>query len=332
MRILSIDGGGYLGLATAAFIKETERHFNTSYHENFDMFCGTSTGAIIALGLASGMSGEEIVDKYEELGKNVFYNPFWGCRLLRSVRSLVFTKYSNKHLKIALKNTFQDQTLGDIHAKQKSALITAFSVTKGTPRIFKTDHSSDLTSDNNYLLCDIALASSAAPTYLPLAKLNSPTSGVEETFCDGGLFANHPALLGYAEAVSHLGIPAEKVSVLSLSTPRTDLAEWASTENFLRRYLLSRGLVFWRSKILSVMIDSTSTVAHQTLRRLLSWDEQNARYIRIQLNKPNGVEMDITTNKATIALKQIGSSAATNNINRNQISKFLNSKGENHYG
>jgi patatin-like phospholipase/acyl hydrolase len=85
MKILSIDGGGYLGLATAAFIAETERHFRTSYHENFDMFCGTSTGAIIALALASGMSGEEITSRYEKLGKSVFYNPFPDRYLSRNI-------------------------------------------------------------------------------------------------------------------------------------------------------------------------------------------------------------------------------------------------------
>jgi hypothetical protein len=52
MRILSLDGGGYLGLATASFLEETERHFGRSFYESFDMFCGTSTGAIIALAVA----------------------------------------------------------------------------------------------------------------------------------------------------------------------------------------------------------------------------------------------------------------------------------------
>lgn len=326
MKILSIDGGGYLGLATAAFIAETERHFRTSYHENFDMFCGTSTGAIIALALASGMSGEEITSRYEKLGKSVFYNPFPGARFLRSARSLFIAKYSNKPLKTALFDTFQDLTLGDIRAKGKSALITAFNVSSGRPRVFKTDHSADLTRDDKYLLREVALASSAAPTYLPVVKLTSPTNGNEETYCDGGVFANHPALLGYAEAASHLNTPREKISILSLSTPRADLAEWASTENFIRRYFLSRGLIFWRSKIFNVMIDSTSMVAHETIRRLLAWNENNPQYVRIELNKPRGVEMDITTEEVTKTLKQIGAENAYNNNVRDQLVPFLSKK------
>jgi patatin-like phospholipase/acyl hydrolase len=326
MKILSMDGGGYLGLATAAFIKETERHFNTSYHENFDMFCGTSTGAIIALALASGMSGEEITSKYEKLGKSVFYNPFPGAHGLRTVRSLFIAKYSNKRLKTALLDTFQDLTLGDIRTKGKSALITAFNVSSGKPRVFKTDHSSDLTRDDKYFLHEVALASSAAPTYLPVVKLTSPINGNEETYCDGGVFANHPALLGYAEAASHLDIPRKEISVLSLSTPRADLAEWASTENVIRRYFLSRGLIFWRSKIFNVMIDSTSMVAHETLRRLLAWNEKGSQYVRVELSKPRGVEMDITTDEVTKTLKQIGAENAYNNNVRDKLLPFLSKR------
>ncbi|MBZ5673930.1 MAG: patatin-like phospholipase family protein [Acidobacteriia bacterium] len=55
MRILSIDGGGYLGLTAAAYLEELEHHFNARCSDQFDLFCGTSTGAIIALGLAAGL-------------------------------------------------------------------------------------------------------------------------------------------------------------------------------------------------------------------------------------------------------------------------------------
>lgn len=75
MRILSIDGGGYLGLASACFLAELERHFGATCHDSFDMFCGTSTGAIIALALAHGLKATEICDLYRSFGPEVFYNP-----------------------------------------------------------------------------------------------------------------------------------------------------------------------------------------------------------------------------------------------------------------
>jgi len=322
MRILSVDGGGYLGLATAAFLKETERHFGCTYYENFDLFCGTSTGAIIALALATGMSGDKICEMYEDLGKRVFYNPVPGLRHARAIRSIAIAKYSNKRLREALESAFGDLTLGDVRSRGKLALVTAFSITTGTPRVFKTDHSEDLSRDDGYLLRDVALASSAAPTFLPVVKLKSPISSETETYCDGGVFANHPALMGYAEAVSHLGQSSKEISVLSLSTPRDQLGEWASNENFVRRFCLSRGLGFWRTKIFSTMIDSTSIASHQTLRRLINWDGSN-RYVRIEFDKPKGVEMDKVTKKTTQALLQLGSTKAYDNEIRHEIAPYL---------
>jgi len=81
VRVLSVDGGGYLGLATASFIGAVEDHFSTRFADRFDLFCGTSTGAIIALALASGKSGREVTMLYQALGPEVFPPPrFWARR------------------------------------------------------------------------------------------------------------------------------------------------------------------------------------------------------------------------------------------------------------
>ena len=92
MRILSIDGGGYLGLAVATLLRDLEFHFETTCHKRFDLFCGTSTGAIIALGLASGLTGQQIVDLYERLGQDVFGSGSRLSRSLRFVRGFITSK------------------------------------------------------------------------------------------------------------------------------------------------------------------------------------------------------------------------------------------------
>ena len=86
MRILSLDGGGYLGLTTVAFLEGMGHHFDVRCHDCFDLFCGTSTGAIIALGLASGLSAKEIRLMYEDFGPKVFSNRFPGRIALANVR------------------------------------------------------------------------------------------------------------------------------------------------------------------------------------------------------------------------------------------------------
>lgn len=273
IQVLSLDGGGYLGLATASFLESIERHFQERCSERFDLFCGTSTGAIIALALGIGKTAREIRQLYEGFGQRVFRNRLPLSRGIRSVRGFVTARYDDRPLKAILADAFGALTLGDIKARGKCALVPAFCVSTGTPRIFKTNHSPSLSRDDGYLLRDIALASAAAPVFLPIAVLRSPTSDVDELFCDGGVFANHPALLGYAESICDLGHSPSKVSILSVSTPRADLSEhdsarnWFQRRTLFQRYLLRRGLILWNSRLASVLIDSTSMIAHETLRR-----------------------------------------------------------------
>lgn len=325
MRILSVDGGGYLGLASAAFLSGLEDHFGSRCSERFDLFCGTSTGAIIALALASGMNARDVTALYERFGREVFWNPVPGTRALRTwVRGVVAPRYSNRSLRRALNETFGDQTLGELKARGKFVLVTTFSTSSGRPWIFKTDHAPDYSRDDCYRVADVALASAAAPLYLPAVTIRNPASGVDGDFCDGGVVANHPAMLGYVEAVSALGVPPGDVRLLSVSTPRGDLADRPTTLPRLQRALLGRGLLSWGSRLGGIMIDGTSAITHEALRRLVEVQGGGtARYNRVHLTKTAGLGLDVATRAATVALKQIGAEAATDDSRRRDLAAFF---------
>lgn len=161
-RVLSIDGGGYLGLATASFIRAIEKYYDLRFSEIFDLFCGTSTGGIIALALAGGASGQEIVDLYKTMGPTVFRR-----RTLLG-RAFLGPKYRSEPLRRVLEGHFQSTNLDDVRKRGKKLLITAFNISTGQPRLFKTNHSEDLKRDGELKLADVAMATSAAPTYFPL--------------------------------------------------------------------------------------------------------------------------------------------------------------------
>ena len=310
MRILSIDGGGYLGLATVSLLEDLEYRFGKRCTDCFDLFCGTSTGAIIALALAHGCSASQVASLYQELGSTLFPPPGLLERVvpgLRQVRALVSPLYSNAPLVAALHSTFGDTTLGDLRKRSKLALVTAFNVSSGRPRIFKTDHAPELSAHDRYRLCDIALASSAAPKYFPLVELRDPISGVAERFCDGGVFANSPALLGYTECLFHLRVNAKRISLLSLSTPRTDLSERRSSMRSRQRSL-RRGLWTWGERLASMLIDGNSQISHTVLERLASVG--SSRYLRVTLTQPLGLGLDVATPSATETLRQLGTEHA----------------------
>lgn len=312
LKILSLDGGGYLGLATASFIAETERHNGVRFSDAFELFCGTSTGSIIAICLAIGKSGPEIVELYETLGTQIFKHPRWGHKLFRA-------KYANASLKGVLEKTLGDRTVGDVFDRGKKLVIPAFSVTKGRPRVFKTDHAHNLTTDNKLKLVDVAMASSAAPSVFPTYSF-APGSSGPELFCDGGVAANHPALVAYAEALSYLERDPKDVRILSVSTPRQDLSD--------KRATVARdwGQLQWGlNGIASVLMDSNSYLADTILACISRGPEaQSPVYIRVALENKENYEMDQVTGETTRVLKIIGSDCANNNETRDRVKLVLN--------
>ncbi len=67
-RLLSIDGGGLCGIIPAQALMEIERQLDALTGDpqplcnRFDLIGGTSTGAILAVGLALGLSAQEMRD------------------------------------------------------------------------------------------------------------------------------------------------------------------------------------------------------------------------------------------------------------------------------
>ncbi len=319
MRILSLDGGGYLGLATAAFLHEMERHFNAKCSDRFEMFCGTSTGSIIALALASGKSASEVVELYKLLGAQVF--PSSISRLWKWPKiawSLARSTYGNEELYRCLFELFGETTLGDLSARGKYVMVPAFCLTTGRPRVFKTDHAAGLTAHSKYRLVDIAMASSAAPIVLPLVNIPNPVSTAIETFCDGGVLANHPAMLGLIEALHTLKVDSGKIRLLSVSTPRKSLSSQAVHQKSLRR-----GLWGWGDDLAGTLIDSNSMISHETLRRLVKVIQGEPVYERIELKNEHCLEMDDSSGKATQQLLTIGSTEGQSGLTRDRMKRFF---------
>ncbi|HYH98957.1 patatin-like phospholipase family protein [Hyalangium sp.] len=71
-RILSLDGGGIRGAFTSSVLATLEQATGRSCVDHFDLITGTSTGGIIALGLALGRPAAEVRDFYRNKGPDIF--------------------------------------------------------------------------------------------------------------------------------------------------------------------------------------------------------------------------------------------------------------------
>lgn len=206
-RILSIDGGGIKGVFPAAFLAAIENQIEDQIYKYFDLIAGTSTGGIIALGLGLGLSATQLAELYVDRGARIF--PV--SRRTRWAKLQNFfsrSKYSSEPLFSALREVFGESKLGD---SRVPLLIPTLSGISGKIHVYKTPHQPRLEMDWKTSAIDVALATSAAPTYLP--PHISP-QGVP--FLDGGLWANNPTGMAVVEAIVNLSADRSDIEVLSL--------------------------------------------------------------------------------------------------------------------
>jgi predicted acylesterase/phospholipase RssA len=232
-QILALDGGGLKGLFSAAVLAELESDLGVSIADHFDLITGTSTGGLIALGLGAGIAPSSLVDFYVEHGPRVFPG-----KRLRTIRQWFRSKHDASELRASLGEIFGQRLLGE---SAKRLLIPSYSLDADDVYIFKTPHHPDLRRDHKTPMADVAMATTAAPTFLPAHRLG------HNRLIDGGVWANNPTLVGVAEAVSMLGAALSEIYVLSLGTTdpvarnrekldRGGFARWAwaSARVFLR--------------------------------------------------------------------------------------------------
>jgi hypothetical protein len=205
-RIMSFDGGGIRGIFSLQIAARIEQLFRDEYDQPalvlsdvYDLFAGTSTGAIVAAALAWGHSVSDVESLYVSRGKQMFahQNPLLPWRRLKS-------KYRVQAIADFFRSQFMEDDgspalLGSAKLK-KSLLVVMRNATTGAPwPITNNPHAlyNDPTLTNNNLripLWQLLRASTAAPTFFPpeAITLGSDTF----LFVDGGVTPyNNPALL-----------------------------------------------------------------------------------------------------------------------------------------
>lgn len=278
LRVLCLDGGGMRGIYTAAYLSFVASTFarrrsasSLDVGAGFDLIAGTSTGAIIGCGLALGIPLEKIVQLYRQHGKAIFprklpdkFGTNLAVDLRRRPRAL---RNGEKALRGALDDCFGTATVGSVYAERKIALaIPTVDIAQHRSWVFKTPHlPTSNHRDDNYMLVDVCLATSAAPLFRSLAAVE-PASGVTSRmmFADGGLWANNPVLVGMIEALQ-MGRPDQPIEIFCLGTCSLPAGEDIS------QVRADRGLLEWRfgGEAAKLAIDAQQ-FAYDHMARMLS--------------------------------------------------------------
>ena len=253
-RVLTCDGGGIRGVITARLLQALD----PSVLDNIDLFAGTSTGSIIALGLASGVPIDTIVELYsseaccaqifqpylpeveqdragqalatseEALAATLEAPPDLGDRLRELGPVLLFPKYRSAGLRELLARHLPDMTLAEVWTQRNKGVVApSFQLGAVAPsggrqwrtRLFNNlPHVAWMPETK---VIDAVMGSAAAPVYFPPHDVPRAPGG--NAFIDGGVFANNPSTAALAALIGsrvaeERNIPLSHVRLLSVGT------------------------------------------------------------------------------------------------------------------
>jgi patatin-like phospholipase/acyl hydrolase len=275
-RILSFDGGGIRGIVTLTILQRLEQQF-PGFVSRAELYAGTSTGGIIALGLAAGKSVQDLLNLYVMNGERIF-DDSWIKDVVH-LGDIIGAQYSQDNLKSILQNLFDNLTLGQL---QKNVLIPSFDLDyvdpaspgqqSWSPKFFHNFPGSD--SDGSEKVVDVALDTSAAPTYFPS----------HNGYIDGGVLANNPTMAAVAQTQdSRAQINArpsiDQLLVLSVGTG-TVLSYIQGDVDW--------GLAQWAKPITNLLMDASMGIADYQCRQIL-----RDKYRRIAPEFPPNVNIKL---------------------------------------
>jgi patatin-like phospholipase/acyl hydrolase len=249
-----LDGGGYRGMFTAQVLAVWEEKLQRRIADCFDLIVGTSTGGIVALGLAAGLPASELVKFYKEDGRDLFPARHSLWRYLAGGRHWFWRKYNPDALERALQARLPKVTLGDL---KKPVVIPSFNLEDGKHWYFKTPHFKDNAVDASRPIWEVARATSAAPSYFPAFR-----SSKSELFIDGGMVANNPSLVGYFEVQLNFPQWAKNIKILNLGTEGGECS-------LPSRRLSQGGLLAWAKKAPDVLMQAQAVSTEKLMERLL---------------------------------------------------------------
>lgn len=290
-QMLCLSGGGYAGLFAAKLLAELERQNpKVPIGQRFDAFAGTSVGGLIALALAAGNKASKILEVMQRVGTNVFPS-LWTPDLLAMLWG---PKYAVAPLRQHVLELMSTKTLGSL---DRPVLITSVSLATAQPRLFRSPVHQHFHSDKKISLVDVALATSAAPTYFPPHPIGN------DLYADGGVVANCPDHLAILDALNMYGWAANDLHVLSIGTTHTPAG-------LLTHSVKNWGLRKWlqRKRILGVAMSAQMALAQDVAKQLLL----PGRHVRIDpalsVEQADAIGLDKAAENATKTIQGLAES------------------------
>lgn len=322
-QILSLSGGGIRGLFSAEILARLEKLEDINITDHFDMICGTSIGGIIALALASGEKPERIAQLLRDHGKEIFppkkltQYKLINLTILFPVSAWYLFKntyksaYSSSSLKKLLIDIFGDKEIKDLNTR---VLIPVVNYSTGKAKVIKTPHKPEYKNDLHLKLVDVALATSAAPTFFPIHILD------DSRCVDGGLVANSPAYMGIHEALYFLDKNKKDVHLLSIGTMGTD-----TTANHNKK--LDQGFWLWKKAGIELTMSASESL-HKIWAKHILGDNFLSVDETVTNDQSEYISLDNASPASLNTLSARGKECAQYLCNKHKFKQFLKHKAQ----
>jgi len=285
--ILSFDGGGIKGMATARIVSRISHEF-PDFLDRVGLIAGCSTGSIVGGMLATGFSADEVCDLFRVGSPVIFRTTLF--EQLKHLGGFVGPNHDGEGKYEMLSRAFRGKRL---HELDKGLLVTASHVNEDSfmdnhcmPRVWSNvvshaqqayvghheleDDTPSDALDRHVLdmkLADVVNGATAAPLYFP----------AHQSHVDAALWNNNPSMAALAHVSSIRDI--NQVSMLSISTglhvpdEKCRMGTW--------------GLRQWLPWLLDFLFNSTATAAHLNVRAML-----RERYHRLEPILPRPIALN----------------------------------------
>lgn len=329
-RILSIDGGGIRGVVAAKLLQQIEEEYlqGSSLHDSFDMFVGTSTGAVIAAAIANNQSIDNVIDLYKDRNPELFAGLYyrllrhldvainlridrfkaWLGHELKPIAEILRYEFSAIQSLLLLLSAWRpkydarNRALKQVMQQELGPCQPTFEEIRETKRKHLVITSYDTVAREKFIfdseqaefddipVSTAAFCSSSAPTFFPAKQFATKQ---ERCLIDGGLVANNPVTIAIAHALA-AGRKAEQAGDKGILPTSIDEIQVLSigTGDPTRSISFSQakgwGLLQWASRLPDIFFDGASETNHLIAQSLLGSKDYMRLQFELNANNFNG--------------------------------------------
>ncbi|MGH1439293.1 MAG: patatin-like phospholipase family protein [Cellvibrionaceae bacterium] len=325
--VLAIDGGGIKGIIPAIFLQSIEASLGKPSYQLFDVIGGTSTGGIISSALTSlkpkkptPYSANDIVNVYKNQGDNIFVAQnckieFCAIYYADNKKGGGVEPYLQKMLGISTSLSDSYQSIRRLPNARVSQMFTTSYIVNSHgkvvnspilgkdygPYLFNWQDAIKTPNTHNYYIWEAARATSAAPTYFPIAHAGGGAGSrslmPEKWVIDGGTMSNDPAVWGVTEALrTGIATKLEDIVVISLGTGVYPGAagvgvhnnavgnnpydgNWSTTPWMVEKLYDLEGAAHSRGVLMSIVLDAVQLVSNS---QLVAMQSAGLQYYRLE--------------------------------------------------